>query len=908
MTRSRVLAQLVAAVADRESVDWERVAAAKTAPDQARPLAALRLVDRVATDASGSRVSGRDATRTPRAPMWSFVVLTVAGLQSLLALLAPIVWTRSEYPIPASLVHVVLLAFCGGGLVLVLSGRRDARTYYLGGFFLCFASAAALRFLPVAAPLVQVAAVARFLQGLYPDAMAPWFLWQFVRRFPRVVRFETGGRIIDVATGLSLLSGGVLFVASLVVTRAQETTLAELLHPLARKTGGLYWLVLSAFLLGAPVAAWWRARRAEADERRRTRWFVSGLAIGILPLFSTVFAESVSPTIARFFAEPSHRYAQGVVLYVLLLTIPVTTGYAVLAHRILDLRFVLHRAAQHALARSVVFLLAAIPSVAVLLGLARRRHLPLSEAISSPSVLWLGTASALGWLCYANRRRLLSRLERLLVGTREDAATVLARFSKEAGECRQADELESLLERRLGEAVTAESAALVLTHGDARALRAARGHYPDLPADSGIVELARVPGGSIVVAPEVRNSIFSWLVEDDQQWVVATHACLVAPLHAPGDFFRGILVLGPTRGGAGYMPVDLRVLAAFAATTVLALERVEADPGAPMSTSRSGPAAECSACGIVSEARDGNPARNRFGRCTCGGALRPALLPACLHGKFEVERVLGRGGMGVVYQAVDLELGRSVALKTLPQQRAHAIVRMRREARSMAGFLHPNLALIFGLEAWRGIPVLIVEYLERGTLAHRLPPGLPPAEALELGAILANALAAMHARGFLHRDIKPQNIGFAADGTPKLLDFGLAHLASEAIADSEDAPCDDESLSGQRLTRTGGVVGTPLYLSPEMLRGEAPSPAQDLWGLHLVVWEAIVGCHPLARLPLRKALQQVERSGLPFDELAGSVPAPVASMLGSALHRDPRRRPSTAEEARASLLATLRLV
>src|SRR5258707_13213131 len=137
--------------------------------------------------------------------------------------------------------------------------------------------------------------------------------------------------------------------------------------------------------------------------------------------------------------------------------------------------------------------------------------------------------------------------------------------------------------------------------------------------------------------------------------------------------------------------------------------------------------------------------------------------------------------MGVVYLAHDTALDRDVALKTLRNLRPHRVERLRDEARAMAALNHESLATLYGLEIWRGTPVLVVEYFPKGTLADRLSHGpLAPEDAIALGLQLARALAYMHARAVEHRDLKPSNIAFTPAGRVKLLDFGLATQAPPA--------------------------------------------------------------------------------------------------------------------------------
>lgn len=287
----------------------------------------------------------------------------------------------------------------------------------------------------------------------------------------------------------------------------------------------------------------------------------------------------------------------------------------------------------------------------------------------------------------------------------------------------------------------------------------------------------------------------------------------------------------------------------------------------------------CVACGEVHEPD--------VQRCACGADTRPADLPLVVHGKFRLHRRLGAGSTGVVYLATDLALRRLVTLKTLRRGSAD---RLRREARAMAAVRHPHLATIFGVEEWHDRPVLVVEYLDGGTLADTLARGpLAIDDVLRLGVALADVLDRMHGGGVLHRDIKPSNIGFTADGEPRLLDFGLAAMLDET------API--TVVSGARR-----VVGTPLYLSPEALAGAPPNESFDLWSLHMVVYEAIAGRHPLHGQPVAAVVRAVPCSPLAdVRALRPDCPAALAIYLGEALALDLARRPASAAAVRAAL-------
>ena len=187
-------------------------------------------------------------------------------------------------------------------------------------------------------------------------------------------------------------------------------------------------------------------------------------------------------------------------------------------------------------------------------------------------------------------------------------------------------------------------------------------------------------------------------------------------------------------------------------------------------------------------------------------------------GVFEIQELLGAGGMGEVYRARDTRLGRDVAIKILPRalrDDRDYVVRFEREARVLASLNHPHIGVVHGLEEVDGLKALVMELVEGETLAERLARGpLSVADALEVAEQIAEALEAAHAHGIVHRDLKPANIKRRPDGVVKVLDFGLAKpLAWSADAASE--------------TKTGIVAGTPAYMSPEQVRGEAVDSQAD---------------------------------------------------------------------------------
>ncbi|HEX9501236.1 MAG TPA: serine/threonine-protein kinase, partial [Thermoanaerobaculia bacterium] len=206
-------------------------------------------------------------------------------------------------------------------------------------------------------------------------------------------------------------------------------------------------------------------------------------------------------------------------------------------------------------------------------------------------------------------------------------------------------------------------------------------------------------------------------------------------------------------------------------------------------------------------------------------------------GDYEVIDMLGAGGMGEVYRARDPRIGREVAVKVLPAACSTDRSRMARfeqEARAAGVLNHPNLLTIYELGTHDGSPFIVSELLEGQTLRERMSAGaIQQRRAIEYAIAIANGLAAAHARGILHRDLKPENIFITNDERVKILDFGLAKLTQ---------PDSDEHTL--QKTAPGVVAGTPAYMSPEQVRGEAVDARSDLFALGTILYEMLSGRQP----------------------------------------------------------------
>jgi WD40 repeat protein len=263
--------------------------------------------------------------------------------------------------------------------------------------------------------------------------------------------------------------------------------------------------------------------------------------------------------------------------------------------------------------------------------------------------------------------------------------------------------------------------------------------------------------------------------------------------------------------------------------------------------------------------------------------------PGSVLGQYRVLRSIGRGGMGEVFLARDLALGRRVALKVLHAEAMgspEAVERFLAEARTTARFSHPHIVTVFGAGMHWGNPFVVLEYLEGETLRQRLDRGpLGVREAIRLGRAVADAVGELHRHGILHRDLKPENVLIPADGRLRVLDFGLAQPLDSAGLASESADPDDDDDQDLDL------AGTPPYMAPELWLGDPPRPASDVWALGVLLYELLEGHQPYHGMPDRELIQ-VQISPDPVPPLSRVVPAPLASMVHSCLLKRAQGRPS----------------
>jgi Tol biopolymer transport system component len=266
-------------------------------------------------------------------------------------------------------------------------------------------------------------------------------------------------------------------------------------------------------------------------------------------------------------------------------------------------------------------------------------------------------------------------------------------------------------------------------------------------------------------------------------------------------------------------------------------------------------------------------------------------------GLYEVTGLLGSGAMGSVYRARDPRLERDVAIKALPEgvaSDADALARFEREARFLAQLNHPNIGTIYGIEEIAGERLLVLELVPGETLEERLKRGaIPIAESVEIGRQIAAALEAAHEAEIIHRDLKPSNVKITPGGRVKLLDFGIARTAAKGAKHADSGPL--------TITRSGQIVGTPQYMSPEQLYGEPVDRRADVWAFGCLMYEMLTGRHAFPGNTFFEVADSIRVREPDWSALPRRTPDALRRLLMRCVKKDPHDRQHDVGDLRLEL-------
>jgi eukaryotic-like serine/threonine-protein kinase len=709
---------------------------------------------------------------------------------------------------------IVSLAFVlsGGAIGWLRPGDRVARLYMMlailvGMVLLPFGVfGGELRHLPARAVLSQgrVASPIMFAVG-----------YQFFLRFPPGVR---DGRIWNVI-GVIIGAGCALLVPAALITAAVLSRPAVDAMPVIIAYADWFAtydafstaFILISFVASAAVLVRNHVVTTDPAQRHRLRWVTLGLLAGILPI-AAVFAGS---TVVEVVTGDTISLGDWIRLQntatLFLILLPATFGYAVIRHRVLGVDVVFRKTLQYLLARNVLRAAIAVPLLLLSVRVIANPNRTVAQLLFDQPLYFALVVIATALLVL--RPRLTLWLDRRFFRDRSTRDQILLEAIGATGSGRH----------------DVEDVVRVMSDAIVQAF-----HPKSLE-----VRLSR--DGAVIRAPRKGDETWTAL---EAAPVTPPAGVLVVPIGS-GVAPVGVLLVGEQRSDEPYTGDERRLLEHVAAQIAIAADhahlrkqvmtaehqRIEVLARIDETVNL---VKECPQCG-----RCYDRAQNA---CVDDDAPLIHSLPVdrTVQGRYRLDRLIGRGGMGMVYAAADLRLGRMVAIKMM-QSAAADESRFEREARALARLNHPHIVAIHDYgTVGSGLSFLVMEQLRGATLRQqirRIGPMTPPDVARWLGPI-AEAMIAAHAAGVIHRDLKPDNVYFAEEGgrvVPKVLDFGLAKLSG---VDMTTAPA---------LTEPGRVMGTLAYMSPEQLEGRIVDERTDIFSIGVVMIEALTGVNPFHR-------------------------------------------------------------
>jgi serine/threonine-protein kinase len=653
------------------------------------------------------------------------------------------------------------------------------------------------------------------------------------------------------------------------------------------------------YLLGGCVmlaVSYWRL--ADLNERRRVRVLTAGLLISLLS--GVAISLSFSSLASSFWISALHL---DILALLFMLACPVTFAYAILRHRVLDIEVIIRQGLQYTFARRALLALVPVLSAIVVLDFGINRQQPLSEILRNRG--WVYAAiGTFGLVAYRKREQWLETLDRRFFRERYNAQRLLrdvvewirTASSFEQVSTRVVDQIEAAVHPEFAALMTLDTSSTAYSTL-ASAPRSANGP-PPLAAGSKLIGLLRLLGKPLEVFHVDSSWLSQGLPQEEVDLVRRAKIDMLVPVVAGSEIMPALLVLGTKRSEEPYTREDQELFEAI--TSSLAL--LHRNP-----TSRVGKNAgsfeECSVCGKCYEP----------GSTLCksdGTPLQTVRLPRTLAGRYRLDRRRGAGGMGTVYEAIDRELDRPVAVKVLREVMVgsdDAAQRFRRESRITAAFAHPNVVTVhdFGVESGTRA-FLVMELLEGATLRDELNRlgRLAPDRVAEIFRGVCAAVDAAHQRQLIHRDLKPENIFLvrAGDGKSeivKVLDFGIAKLL----------PAFDDSTPTRITAETGSgiLVGTLAYMSPEQLIENRPELSWDLWALSVVAYEAVTGAMPFPSGSARDWRQAILKGAfIPMTNHIPDAPRSWQAFFAACFSTDKSRRPRSSAEFLQRLEETLR--
>ena len=650
-------------------------------------------------------------------------------------------------------------------------------------------------------------------------------------------------------------------------------------------------------------------RRASLPSRRKVRVILAATIAGFLPIFIW-FAVAIALGSTRVMLRYSWSLPAA---FAPLLLVPPAYAYAILRHRVIPISLIIRRGVQYLFAKNVLRLLIALPILGLIVTVVSNPDRTLSEILFRNSLYFYATLMIASAIIFLFRRRLNNWIDRKFFREQYNQEQILSGLIEDVKRFDSVPEMSRLVSRKVESALHPERIYLFYRGEESGDLSLG---YSSEVASQGLripeeFRILRVMEGE-AGAQEFPFPQKNILTSVEEEWLTALGTRLIVPL-AGTDRLQGLFLLGEKRSEVPYTTNDRNLLESLAGQVALVYEnaqlkeRVERERKIKhevlgrFEEQNINLLKECPRCGACFD--------SSAVTCVKDGSELTLSMPVerTVGGRYRLERLVGGGGMGAVYEATDLRLNRRIAIKILSAKmfgNREALRRFEREAQTSAKLSHRNIIRVYdyGLLGTGGA-YLVMELVSGETLAALIKREgcIPPQTAADYFNQLLEAVKAAHAAGIIHRDLKPANVIISKEANGQLhvrvLDFGLAKIKVSDLGDTNNPTA--------VMTTPGTVMGTIGYMSPEQLMGEAVDERTDLFSVGVMVVEALTGRRPFRGNVYTELLSSIVHGSFHLEP--GSKEAErLDAVLQKCLAKDREGRFSSAGEMQRELILAIR--
>jgi hypothetical protein len=644
--------------------------------------------------------------------------------------------------------------------------------------------------------------------------------------------------------------------------------------------------------------------------RRRLTWIAYGTLIGLGPLFAeAVLRTLLAAADLRHIADSATYQFTYRVATTAPIVVPITFGYAIARHRLLGIEVVVRRSVQYLLARNVLRFAMALPAVGLVYTFVANADRTIAEVLLERSPYFYGVMLAAGAVSINYRRQMMEWLDRRFFREAYQREKILLALMEELKSCDSSASISRLVCERIDRALHPRAVHVFF--------RDARGDFALGHSSSGSAGLTMPEHFEALGLLQRRSGVLELsgagvgLPAAERDWLQTLDVAMLIAMHGADERLCGVLLLGHKRSEEAYSPGDRELLQAIANQAAIVWEnlwlkdsvrreqRIRREVLAHLDSRGINLLKECPTCGRCFNRDDEH--------CADDGAVLLLTVPVerTLDGRYRLERRLGRGAMGVVFEAFDERLRREVAVKVLHGGLfgAHeALRRFEREAHTSSRLSHANVVRTYDFAAVGQDGAYLVLELLRGVTwreeLNRRGWFTPAVTAARLEQLL-EGLQAAHELGLVHRDLKPENLMICAgpDGNEvvKILDFGLAKNLRGG---------GDTQLTAAALTGQGTVLGTYAYMAPEQLSARPVDGRADLFAVGVIAVESLTGRRPFTGNALADLIRAVLHDDFHLDGEHESV-RHLDGCLQQALAKDPADRYATAAAMRGGLIPAI---